>query len=400
MKFENVQDSFNFYRQQQLSVLEQRAAQIEQEIKNNPAADMQAFDIELRGISEAKKDMLEARSGVLGTLRGIESMKVETRSFEADTVTGTPEYRSAFFKRLQGKALNETEQRAMQVAGQLVEQRAFNGAADSVAVIPEQTLNEIIRAAKKQSGLLGEVRHFAMPAYVKIPVGTSGTAAAWHTEGAEVAAESVELTTVTFAANEIVKIISISQKVRALSIPAFEAYITEELTEAVVACLSESIVNGTGNGQGKGIVSSITWDESNTVSAADVAYTDVVEALAILPASYAAGAKWAMNQATLYRLFYGMVDGQKRPVFIANPQNDGIGKLLGHEVIIDDYLPDNTAILGNFAKYAAVNIPEGITIEMSTQSSFAKNLIDYKATCVADTQVLVPAAFVKLAKTA
>ena len=105
-----------------------------------------------------------------------------------------------------------------------------------------------------------------------------------------------------------------------------------------------------------------------------------------------------MNNATLYNDFYGMVDANKRPIFIADPQGEKIGKLLGFEVIIDDNMPADTAILGNYGAYMGYNMPEGIAVEVSRESSFRKGLIDYRALAIADCKPIVTEAFVKLEK--
>ena len=44
------------------------------------------------------------------------------------------------------------------------------------------------------------------------------------------------------------------------------------------------------------------------------------------------------------------------------------------------------------------NMPEGITIEASRESSFKKGLIDYRAMAVADCKPIVEEAFVKLTR--
>jgi HK97 family phage major capsid protein len=148
-------------------------------------------------------------------------------------------------------------------------------------------------------------------------------------------------------------------------------------------------------------VSGITWDATNSITvakASTLAYADVVSAVALLKRGYAQGAKWAMNNAMLYNSFYGMVDGNKRPIFIADPKGESIGKILGFDVIIDDNLPADTAVLGNYKQYMGYNMPDGIAIEASTQSSFKKGLIDYRALAIADCKPIVTEAFVKIGK--
>ncbi len=89
------------------------------------------------------------------------------------------------------------------------------------------------------------------------------------------------------------------------------------------------------------------------------------------------------------------MDSNKRPIFIQDPKNESIGYILGHEVVIDDNIADGDIYLGN-ANYYGYNIPEGIMIEVSRESSFKSGLIDYRALAVADAKPIVTEAFVKL----
>ena len=62
-------------------------------------------------------------------------------------------------------------------------------------------------------------------------------------------------------------------------------------------------------------------------------------------------------------------------------------------------MADGEIILGNF-EYLGYNIPEGILIEVSRESSFKSGLIDYRALAIADTKPLVEEAFIKLSEAA
>ena len=104
-----------------------------------------------------------------------------------------------------------------------------------------------------------------------------------------------------------------------------------------------------------------------------------------------------MNNADLYNLFYGMTDTTGRPIFIADPKGETIGRILGFPVVVDDYIPEGELLFGNF-RYMAYNLPEGIAIEKSTQSSFRSALVDYRAIAVADCKCILPEAFVHVKK--
>ena len=81
----------------------------------------------------------------------------------------------------------------------------------------------------------------------------------------------------------------------------------------------------------------------------------------------------------------------------ADPKNENIGYILGKPVIIDDNIADDNIFLGNF-NYLGYNIPEGIVVETSRESSFKYGVIDYRALAIADTKPLVTEAFIKLSK--
>lgn len=399
MKFKSVAEAFNFYRGKDLKELEERAKAINAEIDSNPNADIEAFNIELRGIKEAKENA-ELRSGNptgLNLVTGRDYKAEEKKDFSGANVVDTPEYRSAFYKQLLGHELTANEKAAFEKMQ--TEQRAatINSAATSAAVLPTQTLNEVVKKARTMGGLLAECRGFNMPVKIAIPVGTPGTKAAWHTEGAAVESTTAATANVVFDGYEIIKLFSLSAKVQTMSIAAFEAYLVDELTACVMECIADAVVNGTGSNQGSGL-DTITWNESNSVTVAkggSIAYADVVNLVALLKRGYAAGAKFAMNNATLYKTFYGMLDGNKRPIFVADPKSDNVGKILGFEVVVDDNIANDVVYFGNF-KYYGYNMPGGITIEVSRESSFKSGLIDYRAMAIADCKPIVAEAFTKL----
>ena len=400
MKFTNKAEAFNFYRTKTVEEMQTRAAEIGREIDSNADADLDALNIELAGLKEARENA-ETRSNAKKTLSFFEGMDTKPVSFNADTVLDTEEYRSAFFKTMLGKKLSDVEQRAFDMA---VETRndAYNTSSNSAAVLPTQTLNEVIKKARTMGGLLGECRAFSMPTKISIPIGTPSSNAAWHTEAAAVESENVPIAAVSFDGYEIMKVFSISEKARKMSINAFESYIVEELTDCVMGTLGAAIVAGTGSDQGSGL-ETITWTKTGaTQNAVEIAasgsftYAKVIEFVSLLKRGYAAGAKIAMNNKTLYNVFYSIEDGNHRPIFIADPKDESIGKVLSFPVVIDDNIADDAVYLGNFGKYCGYNLPEGITIESSRESSFKKGVVDYRAMAIADCKPLVAEAFVKL----
>ena len=409
MKFKNIAEAFNHYRNFSAADIEKRAAEIKNIVDTDSTADMESLNIELDGLKQAKEN-IEQRSQNPGTqFRPITGGSFETRaSIEATEgdVFSSAEYRSAFFKNLLGQKLTTFEDAAYKRAMSIVESEkradAFNTVTTSAAVLPTATLNEVIKKARTMGGILSVCRNFNIPTKISVPVGTPSSKASWHTEGTPVEREKNTITTVSFSGYEIIKIFSISAAAKKMSIAAFEAYMVDELTNCVMECIADAAVNGTGTNQGTGILAGITWDTSNSTTfskTAGLKYTDCTKVVAMLKRGYANGAKWAMNNATLYNLFYGLTDTTGRPIFITDPKSESIGKILGFEVVVDDNLADEVILFGNF-QYMGYNIPEGIIIEASRESSFTSGLIDYRALAIADTKPVVSEAFVKLTRAA
>lgn len=291
MTFNTVQEAFNHYRNSSLEDIETRAGEIKGTIENDPEADITKLNIEISGLNQAKENIKDKENN-----EGKGDGNVQQRSynpitggqirgqqeFNKDNIFESNEYRSAFFKTMLGQDLSNLEQRAFNTA-QEVETRAegFASSSNSSAVLPEQTLNEVISKARKQGGLISHVRNFNIPTKIRIPIGTPSAMANWHVEGQEVQAERPDTVNIQFEGNEIVKVFSISVKAQTMSIAAFEQYLVQELTQAVVETIDYALVNGTGTDQGQGILTGITWDTSNTVELTG-AYTDFTKALALM----------------------------------------------------------------------------------------------------------------------
>jgi HK97 family phage major capsid protein len=409
MKFNTIAEAFNHYMNSTVKEIEQRAAEIGHLIDTDANADVASLNIELDGLKQAKENIEQRSAGAQGGFNPVTGMAFERRaSYEATEgdVFASAEYRNAFYKTLLGQKLTGFEKAAFDRA--MVEQRAdaYSTTSEVAAVIPTQTLNEVVSKARTMGGILSVCRGFNVPAKISIPVGTPSAKASWNTEGTAVDSTEPTVAAVNFGNYEIIKVFSISASVKRMSVSAFENYLSDELAACVMECLADGVVNGTGSAQGTGLLPGIVWattgtgKNSLTFSKTDgLKYADVVKTVALLKRGYANGARWAMNNATLYSLFYGLCDNNDRPIFIADPKSEEIGKILGFPVVVDDNLADEVILFGNF-NYMGYNLPEGIMVEASTQSSFKSGRIDYRAMAIADCKPIVTEAFVKLTRSA
>ena len=405
MTFENITSAYATYKCLPTKAIEARAQAINADIAGDPNADIAAYGIELEALERILEErQTETRAQVP---QGIGRTAAGTDT--DDDRAGTPEYRSAFYKHLQGRTLTGAEQAAFEAVNAERRGSEFNTLSNAAAIIPTTTLDQILVKARDMGGIMGIARAFNMPANLAVPVATPGPAAQWHTAGATVDTEKADPAKVTFGAYEIMKILSISAATRTMSINAFEAYLSDELSASVMACLAKGMVDGTGEGEATGILTGITWKDADTASASDrinqvtvaadatLGFADILDAIALLHRGYAGGARFVMNNRTLYQDVYGLTDEVNRPLYVQDVAEAGKGRIMGFDVALDDFMPDHEILFGNFRFYG-YNLPAGIALDVSRESSFAKGLVDYRALAIADAKPIVADAFVRIAK--
>lgn len=403
MTFKDKAEAFNHYRTSTMKEIESRAAEIGKLIDTDANADVAGLNIELDGLKDAKAN-IEQRSAMKDKLKGFNP--ITGRNFEEkpeqhddSDIFGSREYRGAFYKAMLNRPLSEAEKAVYDRAqnqARIERRDAFISTANGAAVIPTQTLDEVVKKAAKQGGILQYVRQFRIPANLSVPVATPEDAAEWHTEGAAATPSTNKPTSVSFAAYELLKVFSMSVASNAMTVQAFESYLSTELSRTVMAAINGSVFSGTGSGQAMGVLPGITWDATNsaTFAGTGLKYSDMLGLAGKLKRGYAQGAVFTLNNTTLFNRVMAVEDTTGKPMF-TDPTNGGVGYILGKPVVVDDFLPDDTILFGNF-QYYGVNMPQDILLEVSRESSFKQGLIDYRAMAVADGKPIIPEAFVKL----
>lgn len=393
MAFKTAAEAYRFYRNTSAATMESRTKAIQDDIAGNPNANIFVYSIELEGLENA---LQEKRSDQVQKTTEHPGF---TASENTEDGAGTTVYRNAFYKHLLGNDLTADERRVFEQVNSETRADAFNNLSNAAAVIPTQTLDEILTKARDMGGIMSVAKAFNIPANLAIPVATPGSAAQWHVEGATVESEKADPASVTFGAHEIMKVLSMSVAARTMSIDAFEAYLTDELTQSVMACLAQAMVDGDGNGKATGILTGVTWNEGDnllSVGADDWAdWKTYAQVIAMLHRGYSTNAKFVMSNRTLYENVISLHDDNNRPVYLYDVQNATTGHLLGFPVVVDDFMPDNDILFGNF-DYYGYNMPNGLMLDVSRESSFKSGLIDYRAMAVADAKPIIDEAFVRL----
>jgi HK97 family phage major capsid protein len=314
---------------------------------------------------------------VTGTIieeRNEEENNMENRTFTIDSV----EYREAYLMNLQGRELN-------------AEQRA---AVSASAAVPTQTLNKIF-GYLEDSPILSRIDMSYIPGNVVLPVESSVAAAAWVAMGTAATDSADAVTSISLGAHKLIKTLEITADIEAMAIDAFEGWIVSKLGEKIEAALDAAVFNGTGTNQPTGIMTAVS--QTGTFTKAKAKYSDLVAIIAALPSGPAKNAAFAMPRKLFFTDVIGIEDQQGQPVVHADVESPAKYNVLGYHVILDDNIPVDTILFGDFKAYK-MNIAKAPVISSDDSVAFRTGSRVYRALALADGKLAMADAFVRFGR--
>ncbi len=372
-----------------------RKAELRSMLEGSGEVDLDAITTELRDLDTEYKGLEKRKQTIeginAGTIPATEIPNPVTAR-AADTFDQDKEYRSAWLKTLQGKALTENEQRAYSTA-----------ANSALPAIPESTANEIIKKMYEVAPILQRCKIFHVPGNFKFAVEGANADAAIHQENAAITVAADNLGSVSLTGYEIVKLVKASRATVNMTIAAFESYIVEIIAEAIARKIENFIFVGTGSNQpggvaqgGKGANGAYTAG-TDMVETAAVTEANITAVYGMLASGYERNAVWAMSKATFFADFYALMNKSKNNLIeFAN----GKYYIMGCEVYFTGSLAAGVSYLGDFS-YIVGNYSQDIAVVKSEHSGLATNSVDYLGSCVFDSKAIAGlGAFVKLVKRA
>lgn len=306
-----------------------------------------------------------------------EENPMENRTYAIDSA----EYREAFLLQLQGRELN-------------AEQRA---AVTGTAAIPTQTLNQIYRYVE-ESPILSSIDMTYIPGNVTLPVESAVAEAAWVAVGTAATDSADAITSISLAAHKLIKTLEITADVESMSIDAFENWIVAKLGEKMEKALDNAVFNGTGSGQPTGILKTLAT-ATGSYTKAKAKYSDLIAIIAALASGPAKNAKFAMPRKLFFTDVIGIEDQSGQPVCHADVTSPAKYNILGYPVILDDNIPVDNIIFGDFKAYK-MNIAKAPVISSDDSVAFRSGSRVYRALALADGKLATSDAFVRFTRAA
>jgi HK97 family phage major capsid protein len=359
-----------------LQQIEQRLAAIEADINTRgeaiPTEELQTLNQEVTDLKAERTQLLanaEQRNGILagiaegrtGTPAPAQSAHptpgqpaaIDQRGAEIEP-TNTLEYRRAFMAYvLRGTAIPEE-----------VRADATTYTTDIGAVIPNTVLNQIVEKMESAGRIFNLVTRTAYKGGLEIPTASAKPVASWVNEGAGSDKQKKTTGSVTFAYHKLRCAVAVSLETDTMALSAFEATLVSNITYAMLDAIDAAIINGTGTGQPKGILTETpVTGQAVAVPNTGVTFDTLIQSEAAIPDEYEGSAIWCMNKKR-FMSFIGLTDENGQPIARVNYGLNGKPErtLLGRTVEVNKNIADNKAFIFDFTDYV-VNTNLTITIK-------------------------------------
>lgn len=299
--------------------------------------EVEQLEKEVEQLSEERKALVEKaekRAEVLANVVNQKNEKEinpmeerkEEKTMEERNIYASAEYRTAYFKKLMGRELNETEERAMTTA--------------TAKGVPTSTANKIVSAIREVSPVVQDIDLYFGSGYLKVFVkGTNGDASE-VAEGNDLTPVDFTLTEVELTPKRITEFMRISGALNDMSIDDFEAKIVEDIAGGLAKKIENKIFT--------------VMKAVETTVTGEVTEANVFALYGSLKSGYAKTAKFYMNRATKASVM-AVSNKSKNDLYLD-------GKILGTPIEETDELANGVIIYGN-AKYIVGELGKDITIE-------------------------------------
>nr|DAT08318.1 MAG TPA: major capsid protein [Caudoviricetes sp.] len=320
------------------------------------------------------------------------------------------EYREAWALELTGRPLTDEQREVFDATNAEFRAASPLSTENSGALIPKTVTDGIWARAQEGHAFWADVDPLGVPGTVAaIKDDEKGEDAKWYDEATETEDGSESFSQVELVGRELSRCVPVTWKLKRMAIQAFLPYLTKKLGQKAGDALAYGAVRGKGapgdsesfKPEPLGVITALKKESSTpqvVKVTGQVAYKDLTALMAKLASGYMAGAAIYANNATIWAQLANVVDGTGRPVFIADPSNEGVGRILGRPVKLESALEDGQILLGNPREGYFANLAQDMTITVEDHGK--KRYTDYIIYAIADGKPMDNKAFALLEATA
>lgn len=308
-------------------------------------------------------------------------------------VNTVPTYEHAWAKAMVGGTLNAAEQEVYDKANERFNDGAgfSHSTKTTPTLIPNTVVAGIWKIAEEQYPLFADAKKFNITGTLTINKhdGIVSGDAQWVDEDSEATDEENKFGQLILKGFELNKVATVSWKMKAMSEDDFIAFLTQELADRLGVALGKAVHTGNGTTEPKGVKTELLAEDGTPQVVeydGQLTYQNVTALFALIHSSFAGKAAIYANSKTIWNQLANIVDGQGRPLFVANPAQGGVGTIMGYVVKPDAGAADGDVLASDPADTLVVNINQALSVAMEDHVKGRKT--DYGAYAIADAGLL------------
>ena len=295
-----------------------------------------------------------------------------SENMRAVDAAATPEYRTAWLKKISGrtKELTEIEKRVMTTV-------------NNDAVVPIITLDVIMGRLTAEGTLRSAVTIYNIPNLIEIPIEDIVNDAAWLPEMTNGTVVTDTTKTLKLSHNKLARFIQLTVELQTLSINAVEAWVVDRMVKKMEIGLEKAVATGTGINQPTGFITGTTWNATNSkaVAAGALKYDDMVDLEGLIDEEYFIDSYYIVNRAVLREIRL-LKDDVGRPLFDSEVKDGFVGRIGGIPVRLSRYV--DGIYLGSWREVWAGNFIKSIEFTTSDEAGFMSVSTIYRAYALFD----------------
>lgn len=399
MKYADYKEMFDKLNSELNDLIENDATDEEYEAKKQEIADLNSkWDLSAQRIADAKALSDDQRTVKLEDYAVNPGNAVPTDSIDLTPHAANQEvvdvksdaYTKAWAKMMMGQKLTDAEQNTITMV---------NSALTTVntgVVIPETVASGIWDLIEEAHPLWADAQKTYVNGNYTMVVSDVSSDAAWYDEATATAEGNETFRTITLTGCELARDITVSWKLREMSMDDFIPFIQRKLADKMGVALSYGVAKGKGQPgasdsfkpEPKGIITALEAEEETpqvkTYTAGSLAYSDLTAARAKIKYG-AAGLKIYANSKTIWDELANVKDTNQRPIMVADPINGGVARIFGIEVKQEDALEDGEILFSNPSAGYIANVNKDMSL--ATEEHVKARTVDYCAYAIVDGDV-------------
>ncbi len=305
---------------------------------------------------------------------------------------GSEEYKNAWAKTLLGQQLSTSENKIFKMVNE-----AFTHTTDNTSIaIPKSVTRGIWELAGEMYPYFADVSKTYVNGTLSMIQEDTSSDSIWYEESKDTEDGKEELKEFTLNGCELSRAITVSWKLKEMSIEEFIPYIQRKMAKKMGAGAGYGSTHGagpnkdTGKNEPTGVVTALKAEEGTPqvvkyAKGTVPTYANVLAARACVKSGYANSINIYANSTTIWGKVAAIVDNNKRPLFVPDPTKAGEFRVLGMVVKEDDSMKDGEILLSNAEDGYHMNINKDMS--MMTEDHVKARKTDYCGYAIMDGNV-------------